>query len=87
MRLDLFLKVSRICVRRTVAQELCDKGLVLVNEVKAKSSHNVKVGDEITLRRRDKETVLRVTALPDTRQVSKKDAGALYEILSENTIE
>jgi ribosomal 50S subunit-recycling heat shock protein len=87
MRLDLFLKASRICPRRTVAQELCDKGLVLVNGVKGKSSHTVKVGDEVTVRRRDKQTVIKVTSLPDTRQVSKKEAGALYELLSEDTLE
>jgi ribosomal 50S subunit-recycling heat shock protein len=87
MRLDLFLKVSRITTRRTVAQELCDKGLVDVNGLKAKSSHNVKVGDEITIRRRDKKTFFKVTVVPDTKQVSRKDSGSLYELIAEETIE
>ena len=86
MRLDFFLKSSRLCQRRTVAQKLCDAGLVLVNEKPAKSAHTVKADDEITIRRRDRIVKVRVLALPSTRQTSRKDASALFEILSEESL-
>ncbi|MDX6383490.1 MAG: hypothetical protein QOK48_1063 [Blastocatellia bacterium] len=87
MRLDLFLKVSRLCPRRTVAQELCDAGFVLINGRPAKSAHAVKAGDEINIRRRDREIVARVVREPPTRNVSKRDADQLIEIVSERVIE
>ena len=87
MRLDLFLKASRICPRRTVAQKLCDAGLVSLNGVPAKSSHSVKPGDEITIRRRDKVSTLRVTSVPAERQTAKKDAGGLYEVISDQKLD
>ena len=49
MRLDKFLKVSRIIKRRTVANEACDAGRVLINDKPAKASANVKVGDILTI--------------------------------------
>ncbi len=82
MRLDLFLKASRLCPRRTIAQELCDAGLVFVNDTPAKSAHKVRTGDEITLRRRDQVVRIRVLALPATRQTSREQAGALFRNLS-----
>lgn len=87
MRLDLFLKASRICPRRTVAQKLCDASVVSINGSVAKSAHTVKVGDEITIKRRDKITIVKVLDVPSERQTSKKDAGSLYEIVSEKEIE
>jgi len=84
MRLDLFLKLSRLCPRRNLAQELCDAGLVLLNGRPAKSAHAVKAGDEITIRRRDREIVARVLKDPPSRNVSKRDADQLVEIVSEN---
>jgi ribosome-associated heat shock protein Hsp15 len=83
MRLDLFLKTSRVCPRRAVAQQLCDAGMIFLNGLRAKSAHPVKVGDKITLRRHDKTTTLRVLFVPETRQTSRKEAGGLYQILSE----
>lgn len=83
MRLDLFLKASRICPRRTVAQKLCDAGLVLLNGMPAKSAHAVKPGDELTIRKRNKVTTLLVKSIPDTRQTSRKGAIDLYEIVGE----
>lgn len=83
MRLDLFLKASRICPRRTVAQKLCDASVVSVNGVVAKSAHSVKVGDEITIRRRDKVTTINVMRVPSEKQTAKKEASELYEIVSE----
>jgi ribosomal 50S subunit-recycling heat shock protein len=83
MRLDLFLKASRLCQRRTVAQELCEAGAVLVNGVPAKSSRTLRPGDQITLRRRDRLLLIRVLALPSTRQTSRREAPDLYEIVSD----
>jgi ribosomal 50S subunit-recycling heat shock protein len=87
MRLDLFLKVSRLCLRRSVAQQLCDAGAVLLNNSPAKSAHQVKAGDEITLRRRDKLTTVRVMKVPGTKQVSKSDSSTLFELISETIVE
>lgn len=87
MRLDLFLKASRICPRRTIAQKLCDASVVSVNGSVAKSAHAVKAGDEIIIRRRDRVTTVKVLNVPSERQTSKKDAGSLYEIVSEETVE
>jgi ribosomal 50S subunit-recycling heat shock protein len=87
MRLDLFLKVSRLCPRRTLAQELCDAGFVLLNGRPAKSAHAVKAGDEIKIRRRDREIIARVVRTPSTRSVSRRDADQLVEVMSERVIE
>ncbi|HEX8143868.1 MAG TPA: S4 domain-containing protein [Pyrinomonadaceae bacterium] len=83
MRLDLFLKASRLCPRRSLAQDLCEAGAVLVNGARAKSSRTVHVGDEISLRRRNRLLLIRVQALPLTRQTSKSEAPALYEIVGD----
>jgi ribosomal 50S subunit-recycling heat shock protein len=66
MRLDLFLKASRLCPRRSVAQELCERGAILVNGMPAKSSRAVHVGDKINLRRRNHLLLLRVLVVPGT---------------------
>jgi ribosomal 50S subunit-recycling heat shock protein len=87
MRLDLFLKVSRLCPRRTLAQELCDAGFVLINGRSAKPAHAVNAGDEIKIRRRDREIVARVLAVPTRSNVSKADAGQLVEIVSEKNLQ
>jgi ribosomal 50S subunit-recycling heat shock protein len=87
MRLDLFLKASRLCPRRSLAQELCDAGFVLLNGRAAKPAHLVKAGDEISIRRRDHEVIVRVLQIPDKRNVSKDDSGKLVEIVSETDIE
>ena len=87
MRLDLFLKLSRICPRRTVAQKLCDAGFVLVNDRAAKAAHSVKSGDRITLKRRDNQTEFRVLSVPDTRNVAKRDARELVEVISQKKFE
>lgn len=87
MRLDLFLKASRLCPRRTVAQELCEAGAVTVNGAQAKPARNLHVGDEITLRRRNRLLNVRVLALPATRQTSRSESSSLYEIISEMSLE
>lgn len=87
MRLDLFLKASRLCSRRTIAQKICEAGRVSVNGTSAKSSHAVKAGDEILIRRHDKLITVRVSSVPSARQTSRKDASALYEVVSEESVE
>ena len=87
MRLDLFLKASRLCSRRTVAQKICDAGRVSINGSSAKSSHPVKPGDEIVIRSRDKLSSFRVLTVPSTRQTSKNDARTLYELVSEESLD
>lgn len=85
MRLDLFLKTSRLVSRRSVAQDFCDKGLVSVNGATAKSAKEIRPGDEIEIRRRDRTTVIRVLAVPAGKQVSKTDASALWETVREES--
>jgi ribosomal 50S subunit-recycling heat shock protein len=87
MRLDLFLKLSRLCPRRTVAQKLCDAGFVLLNGRTAKSSHAVKAGDEITIRSRQKELSARVLNVPAGRNVARRDAHSLVGNVSERELE
>jgi ribosomal 50S subunit-recycling heat shock protein len=83
MRLDQFLRASRLVLRRTIAQELCEAGAVLVNGVAALSSRAVRVGDLITLTRRGRALEIRVAAVPTTKQVSRGEAPTLYKILGE----
>jgi len=87
MRLDLFLKLSRVCPRRSIAQKLCDAGFVLLNGRPVKPAHTVKAGDVIAVRRPDSETELRVLSVPGARNVSKRDAKDLIEILSEKSLD
>ena len=87
MRLDLFLKASRLCSRRTLAQKLCDSGRVSINGNIAKSSHAVKIGDEISLRRRSTLTTVRVLAVPTARQTSRQEASTLYDLVSEESLD
>ncbi len=86
MRLDLFLKLSRLCPRRSVAQQLCDAGFVLLNGRSAKSAHVVKPTDEITVRRRDHVTIVRVLSVPQNRSVSRRDANSLIEVIDEREL-
>lgn len=83
MRLDQFLRASRLVLRRTVAQELCDAGAVSINGITARSSRTVRPGDEIFINRRDRTLNVRVNALPATKQVSRGEAPTLYEVLSD----
>ena len=87
MRLDLFLKLSRVCPRRSIAQKLCDAGFVLLNGWPVKPAHVVKAGDIIAVRRPDRETELRVLTVPGARNVSKRDSKDLIEVLSEKLFE
>ena len=80
MRLDKFLKVSRILKRRTVANEACDNDRVTVNGRAAKPSFRLSVGDEVPIRFGDKTFSFRVLSLNE--HVRKEEAESMYEILS-----
>jgi ribosomal 50S subunit-recycling heat shock protein len=86
MRLDLFLKASRLVLRRSIAQQLCDAGAVFVNDIPSKSAREVRPGDRISIRRRDRELVVRITSLPATKQVARADAPSLYEVISDTAV-
>ncbi|MDD6806706.1 MAG: RNA-binding S4 domain-containing protein [Lachnospiraceae bacterium] len=79
MRLDKYLKVSRLIKRRTVANEACDAGRVMINDKPAKASANVKVGDIITIQFGNKDVKVEVLDVQET--VRKDDAKELYRIL------
>lgn len=79
MRLDKFLKVSRLIKRRTVANEACDAGRVLVNEKPAKASVNVKVGDTIEIQFGTSSVKVEVLDVQET--VRKDEAKELYRYL------
>ncbi len=83
MRLDLYLKASRLILRRTLAQQFCDANKVKVNAIKAKSSREIKVGDEIEIKKGSRLTRVKVLQVPDKKQVAKHEAANLYEVLSE----
>ena len=80
MRLDKFLKVSRLIKRRTVANEACDAGRVMVNGKPAKASVNVKVGDVIEIAFGTKSVKVRVLDLQDTTK--KEEAKDLFEYIA-----
>jgi len=84
MRLDLFLKQSRLVLRRTVAQEMCDAGAVTVNGSVGKPGRSVAAGDVLVLRARGKLTTAKILGIP-ARPRSKSEASTLYEILGVET--
>ncbi len=87
MRLDLFLKVSRLILRRNLAQEFCDAGLVKINDSTGKSSRDVKETDEVEIKRYNRLLKIRVLRIPKSKQVSRTEAANLYEVLSEEILE
>ena len=79
MRIDKFLKVSRIIKRRTLANEACDAGRISVNERLVKASYDVKVGDIIELRFGEK--VSKFEVLKVAEHVTKDSAQELYRVI------
>ncbi|MBE6768040.1 MAG: RNA-binding S4 domain-containing protein [Ruminococcaceae bacterium] len=79
MRLDKYLKVSRLIKRRTIANEACDAGRVLVNGKVARASYDVKVGDVLSIQLGTRE--LRAEVLDVQETVAKNDAALLYKLL------
>ena len=82
MRLDKWLKVSRLIKRRTVAQMACDQGRVYVNERPAKSSLVLKTEDIVHLELGSRAVTVKVVAIPQGA-VPAQDASSLYEVLEE----
>ena len=85
MRLDKYLKVSRIIKRRTVAKEVADKGRIKVNGILAKSSTDLKMNDQIEIQFGNKLLTVKVLEMKDSTK--KEDALKMYEIISEKSIE
>lgn len=79
MRLDKFLKNSRLIKRRTIAKEACDNGRIQVNEIVAKAGTQVKSGDVISIRLGERVLSARVKELLE--HVTKDDAEKMYEII------
>lgn len=82
MRLDKYLKVSRLIKRRTVANEACDTSRIIVNGKVAKASYDVKLGDLITISFGSKSVTVRVLDIKDTTK--KTESVGMYEVVSEN---
>ena len=79
MRLDKYLKVSRLIKRRTVANEACDAGRVFVNGKVARASYEVKVGDILSVSLGTRELKAEIVSVQET--VAKNDAALLYKLL------
>lgn len=79
MRLDKYLKVSRLIKRRTIANEACDAGRVMVNDKPVKASYNVKLDDVIEIQFGNRSVKVKVTDLSET--VKKEEAKDMYEYL------
>ena len=82
MRLDKYLKVSRLIKRRTVANDACDTERITVNGRVAKASYDVKLGDLITVAFGSKSVTVKVLEIKDTTK--KNEAVGMYEIVSES---
>ncbi|CEG29558.1 RNA-binding S4 domain-containing protein [Bacillus sp. B-jedd] len=85
MRLDKFLKVSRIIKRRTLAKEVSDQGRILVNGKEAKASTTVKEGDELTIRFGQRIVTAKIERIQETTR--KDEAAEMYTILKEERVQ
>ncbi len=81
MRVDKFLKVSRLIKRRTLAKEICDSGRVEVNERKAKASTEVNVGDSLTIRFGQRTLTVKIDKIVE--QIRKENVLELYSVLQD----
>ncbi|WP_409305871.1 RNA-binding S4 domain-containing protein [Peribacillus sp. SCS-155] len=84
MRLDKFLKVSRLIKRRTLAKEVADKGRVSVNGQVAKASSTVKVGDELSVQFGQKKVTVVIDKIVETTK--KEEAANMYTIVKEERL-
>ncbi|CAK1231887.1 RNA-binding S4 domain-containing protein [Fructobacillus evanidus] len=82
MRIDKFLKLSRIIKRRAVAKDLADQGRIEINDKRAKSAANVSTNDLITIHFGNKTLVVKVLKLAEI--VKKDEAQDMYEVVSES---
>jgi ribosomal 50S subunit-recycling heat shock protein len=85
MRLDQFLKSTRLVLRRSQAQNICEAGAVEVNGKTAKSAKAVQVGDVITVRTEKRMFSVKVLAIPNSKQTSRKEASTFYELVGDFT--
>lgn len=85
MRLDKFLKVSRIIKRRSVAKDIADQGRILINNKPAKSSTNVAVGDELVIKFGNKTETVKIQRILETTK--KAEAEQMYTIEDESYAE
>ena len=85
MRLDKFLKISRIIKRRPVAKAVCDSGRVLINDHPAKAGREISEGDVLRVDLNTKILTCKILSIP-TGNVRAADASSLYEVISEETI-
>ncbi|MDE3840542.1 hypothetical protein C0966_14570 [Bacillus methanolicus] len=85
MRLDKFLKVSRLIKRRTLAKEVSDQGRIAINGQQAKASSTVKEGDELTIRFGQKIVTVKVEKLQETSR--KEEAAEMYSVIKEERIQ
>lgn len=81
MRLDKYLKVSRLIKRRTVANDACDSSRILVNGKIAKASYDIKIGDNITISFGQKQLTVRVLSIKETTK--KTESVDMYEVISQ----
>ncbi|SHF39092.1 Ribosomal 50S subunit-recycling heat shock protein, contains S4 domain [Desulforamulus putei DSM 12395] len=81
MRLDKFLKVSRVIKRRTLAKEVCDSGQVLVNNRVAKAGLEVKPGDKVKINFGTRKLVFEILEIKET--IPAKEAAGLYKIIEQ----
>lgn len=84
MRLDKFLKVSRLVKRRTMAKEVCDQGRVELNGRTAKSSSTVKLGDNLAIRYGNRLVTVQIERIVDTTK--KDEAATMYTLVSEERL-
>jgi ribosomal 50S subunit-recycling heat shock protein len=84
MRLDKFLKVSRLIKRRTLAKEVADKGRVFINGQQAKASSTVKAGDELTVQFGQKKVTVAINRIQDTTK--KEEAADMYTVIKEEKL-
>jgi len=82
MRLDLFLKLTRVIKRRSMAKKYCDHNLVKVNSQSAKAAREIRIGDEITLTFWDRSMTIRVLGIP-SKGIRTQEANTFYTIISE----
>ncbi|MCV9884642.1 RNA-binding S4 domain-containing protein [Metabacillus halosaccharovorans] len=85
MRLDKFLKVSRLIKRRTLAKEVADQGRISINGTQGKASSNVKIGDELMIRFGQKLVTVVIEELKETTR--KEEATNLYRVVKEEKVE
>lgn len=85
MRLDKYLKVSRLIKRRTLAKEVCDQGRVKVNGQVAKAGTTVSVEDELEIRLGNRIIVVKVTGLSE--HANKENAKTMFEVIKEEKIQ